>query len=175
MSENVSRRTALLKLGVLLNALAAAILAIPIVGYLFSAVERERRYTAWVSLGPLAQFPAGQTRLAKYTNPQRRPWDGKTAEIPCWVRSIDPQTFQIFAINCTHLGCPVRWFPQSRLFMCPCHGGAYYADGARAAGPPPRGLFQYRYRIQNGQLIIKAGELPTLATCGSMQPGGEKS
>ena len=56
-----------------------------------------------------------------------------------------PRTkFQVFAINCAHLGCPVRWFPQSGLFMCPCHGGAYYADGSRASGPPERGLFEYR-------------------------------
>ena len=67
-------------------------------------------------------------------------------------------------INCTHLGCPVRWFPQSGLFMCPCHGGAYYADGARASGPPPRGLFQYDYKIEGGELWIKAGQVPTLAS-----------
>jgi menaquinol-cytochrome c reductase iron-sulfur subunit len=164
MSEGVTRRSALMKLGILLNAAVAAILAIPVVGYLLSAVERERHYTAWVTLGPLSQFPQGQTRLASFKNPLRRPWDGSTADIPCWVRCVDAQNFQVFAINCAHLGCPVRWFPQSQLFMCPCHGGIYYADGAPAAGPPPRGLFQYRYRIENGQLVIKAGELPTLAT-----------
>jgi len=47
------------------------------------------------------------------------------------------------------------------LFMCPCHGGAYYQDGSRAAGPPPRGLFQYHYKIEGGKLLIKAGEMPT--------------
>ena len=66
------------------------------------------------------------------------------------------RTFQVFAINCAHLGCPVRWFPQSNLFMCPCHGGVYYSDGSHAAGPPPRGLFQYHYRIEDGKLFIKA-------------------
>ena len=48
--------------------------------------------------------------------------------------------------------------------MCPCHGGVYYADGAHASGPPPRGLFQYDYKIEGGELWIKAGEVPTLAT-----------
>jgi Rieske Fe-S protein len=59
------------------------------------------------------------------------------------------------------LGCPVRWFPQSNLFMCPCHGGVYYSDGSHAAGPPPRGLFRYHYRIEGGKLFIKSGEMPT--------------
>ena len=88
-------------------------------------------------------------------------WDGETGNIACWVRRVDDQTFQVFAINCAHLGCPVRWFPQSSLFMCPCHGGAYYQDGSRASGPPERGLFQYRYKIEDGRLLIKAGEMPT--------------
>ena len=29
------------------------------------------------------------------------------------------------------------------------------------SGPPPRGLFQYRYKIEDGKLFIKAGEMPT--------------
>ena len=87
--------------------------------------------------------------------------DGETAEIPCWVRNIDGNNFQVFAINCAHLGCPVRWFPKSRLFMCTCHGGAYYEDGSRASGPPERGLFQYPFKVLDGKLQIQAGELPT--------------
>jgi menaquinol-cytochrome c reductase iron-sulfur subunit len=56
----------------------------------------------------------------------------------------------------------VRWFPQSRLFMCPCHGGVYYEDGSRASGPPPRGLFPYPAKIESGRLWIDAGRLPGL-------------
>jgi len=47
--------------------------------------------------------------------------------------------------------------------MCPCHGGAYYEDGSRASGPPERGLFEYRYSIINGKLMINAGQMPTLS------------
>jgi Rieske Fe-S protein len=45
--------------------------------------------------------------------------------------------------------------------MCPCHGGAYYQDGARASGPPERGLFEYPHKIEAGKLLIHAGEMPT--------------
>jgi Rieske Fe-S protein len=79
------------------------------------------------------------------------------------VRRIAGARFQVFAINCAHLGCPVRWFPESGLFMCPCHGGVYYADGSRASGPPPRGLFEYQSKIEGGQLWVRGGELPTLS------------
>jgi len=74
----------------------------------------------------------------------------------CWVRRVGADQFQVFAINCAHLGCPVRWFPQSGLFMCPCHGGAYYRDGSRASGPPERGLFEYPYKVENGLVTIQA-------------------
>jgi Rieske Fe-S protein len=47
--------------------------------------------------------------------------------------------------------------------MCPCHGGAYYADGSRASGPPERGLFTYDFKIIDGQLHINAGQMPTLS------------
>ena len=159
----VTRRAFLVKLGIGFNALVAMLLAVPIVRYILSPVTQERRsgYQSWLSLGSVDQFPAGQTRLATYRNPVVNPWDGETANIVCWVRHIDGEKFQVFAINCAHLGCPVRWFPQSSLFMCPCHGGVYYADGARASGPPDRGLFEYRYKIDAGNLHIKAGEIPT--------------
>jgi menaquinol-cytochrome c reductase iron-sulfur subunit len=163
LPRGLTRRDLFMKLGIFFNGIVAAILAVPIVRYLLSPVAQRRKggYESWVPLGNLEQFPSGKTRLATYRNPIVNRWDGDTAEIPCWVRNVDGQTFQVFAINCAHLGCPVRWFQQSGLFMCPCHGGAYYQDGSRASGPPERGLFEYHYRIEGGKLLIKAGEIPT--------------
>jgi menaquinol-cytochrome c reductase iron-sulfur subunit len=163
LPDGLSRRRVLMKLAMFFNAAVGMILAVPIVGYLLSPVIRERKpgYESWLSLGSLDQFPDGQTRLATYRNPVANPTDGETANIPCWVRNVGSGKFQVFAINCAHLGCPVRWFPQSALFMCPCHGGAYYQDGSRASGPPERGLFEHRHKIEQGNLLIQAGEMPT--------------
>jgi menaquinol-cytochrome c reductase iron-sulfur subunit len=163
LPTGLTRRELFTKLGIFLNSLVAVILAVPIVRYLLSPVSRGRKegYESWVPLGNVDQFPAGQTRLATYRNPVVNPWDGDTAEIACWVRNVDGKVFQVFAVNCAHLGCPVRWFPQSSLFMCPCHGGVYYQDGSRASGPPERGLFEYHYKIDGGKLLIQAGEMPT--------------
>jgi Rieske Fe-S protein len=159
----VSRRWLLLKVGALFNAVVGIAVAVPVVKYLLWPAKPDNAYKSWVSLGSVDSFPVGETRLAKYTNPVGREWDGATDRVACWVRRISLREFQVFAINCAHLGCPVRWFPQSGLFMCPCHGGAYYADGSRASGPPERGLFAYDTKIVDGNLQINAGQMPTLS------------
>src|SRR5882762_5316066 len=86
----ISRRNMLMILGVGINAVAAALFSVPIIGYIFApAQKREMRADlAWVSLGQITQFPEGETRLANYRNPLVRPSDGATANIPCWVRHI---------------------------------------------------------------------------------------
>jgi Rieske Fe-S protein len=161
--ETISRRGLLMKLGILFNGLVATALAVPIVGFVLSSVTRGRAnaYLSWVPLGSVSEFPEGETRLATFRNPFVTPTDGKTVDIACWVRRVSGEEFQVFAVNCAHLGCPVRWFPQSGLFMCPCHGGAYYRDGSRASGPPERGLFEYPHKVKDGVVTIQAGELPT--------------
>jgi Rieske Fe-S protein len=159
----LTRRGLFMKMGILFNGLVGTALAVPIVQFLLSSITRGRAsgYLSWVPLGAVSAFPEGETRLATFRNPYVTPTDGKTADTACWVRRIEGDQFQVFAVNCAHLGCPVRWFPQSGLFLCPCHGGAYYRDGSRASGPPERGLFEYPFKIENGVLTIQAGELPT--------------
>lgn len=160
-----SRRVFLFQLAVGLNALVGAVLAVPLIGYVISPSLKKASHTgAWIKLGDISAFPSGQTTLVSFKSPVGVFDDGQTADIPCWVRHISDRRFQVFAINCAHLGCPVRWFAQSKLFLCPCHGGAYYEDGARAAGPPERGLFLYRHRLVGDSLVIHAGDMPTLAT-----------
>lgn len=163
-NENLlSRRGLFMKMGILFNGLVATALGVPIVGFLLSSITRGRAnaYLSWVPLGTVNEFPEGETRLATFRNPNVMPTDGKTVDTACWVRRVEGHQFQVFAVNCAHLGCPVRWFPQSGLFMCPCHGGAYYRDGSRASGPPERGLFEYPYKVQDGLITIQAGELFT--------------
>jgi Rieske Fe-S protein len=160
-----SRRAFLFKLSVMLNAAVGAVLAVPLVGYLLGpALKKGSNTGSWIVLGGINDFPVGETRLADFRSPVASFDDGDTAKVACWVRRISDRQFQVFAVNCAHLGCPVRWFAQSKLFLCPCHGGAYYEDGSRASGPPERGLFEYRYRLDGDSLVIHAGDMPTLAT-----------
>ena len=166
-AEDLSRRTFLMKVGIALNAVVALAIATPVVAYLLGPVIKRKEYLQWIALGSTDDFAAGETKLVSFQNPFSNSWDGATAQVPAYVRRTGSgegvNDFTVFAINCAHLGCPVRWFKESQLFMCPCHGGVYYADGSRASGPPERGLFTYDVRLDNGKLMIHAGQIPTLS------------
>jgi len=73
---------------------------VPVVKYLLSPVKSDDAYKSWISLGGIDSFPVGETRLAKFTNPVGRSWDGETDGVACWVRRIADKEFQVFAINC---------------------------------------------------------------------------
>jgi menaquinol-cytochrome c reductase iron-sulfur subunit len=158
------RRSFLGGLTALLGAVASAVVAIPCFGYFLGA---RKPPVSWVKLGPVKDFAQGETRMVTFDNPLRQPWDGMTAETGVYVRyqgadEPDEKQFLVLAVNCAHLGCPVSWFPQSGLFMCPCHGGVYYSNGARASGPPPRGLFHCVWRVRDEVLEVQAPHYPTL-------------
>jgi menaquinol-cytochrome c reductase iron-sulfur subunit len=157
--DSLKRRTLFRWLTGGLGAVATVILAIPFVGYILGLRKRPAQ---WVTLGSVADFPPDETRLVTFDNPIRQPWDGMAAHIGVYVRHQGEENFLVLAANCAHLGCPVSWFPQSGLFMCPCHGGVYYATGERASGPPPRGLFHCVTRVRNGKLEVQAPHYPTL-------------
>jgi Rieske Fe-S protein len=63
----------------------------------------------------------------------------------------------VLSNSCAHLGCPVRWFPEQQLYLCPCHGGLYDINGGWVGGPPPRAMYRYTEAEvrENGKLYVK--------------------
>src|SRR4030095_13767478 len=79
---DLNRRDFLLKLGLGLNVLAGAMIAIPLVGYVMSVFVK-RPPLKWTALGALEKFPEATTKLATYENADDREWGGEVAVIPC--------------------------------------------------------------------------------------------
>jgi menaquinol-cytochrome c reductase iron-sulfur subunit len=153
------RRRFLSRLSIALSAFAATIVGIPVVGFILGPLVQPEE-TVWRRVGAVNDFGIGQTVKVTFEDPSPMAWAGVTALTAAWLRRIDAEQFVAFTVDCAHLGCPVRWLPTAQLFMCPCHGGVYYADGSVAAGPPPRGLFKYPVRVRDGQVEIKASAVP---------------
>jgi Rieske Fe-S protein len=130
-----------------------------------------------VDLGPLDNFPAQQYVVAQFNSKKGEPQDvGRRA---AFIRSNGQvngvPSFTIISNRCAHVGCPtqpqglpgnpktidtdagpVTITPVASVsgFQCPCHGGAYDAEGNRIAGPPVRALDRYQFLIRNGHLVL---------------------
>jgi Rieske Fe-S protein len=63
----------------------------------------------------------------------------------------------VLSNSCAHLGCPVRWNTEKKLYLCPCHGGLYDINGGWVGGPPPRGMYRYTDAEvrEDGKLYVK--------------------
>ncbi len=157
--EVLSRRRFLEKLSIALGGFCAAVVGLPVIGFVIAPLFRKAP-EQWTTLGKVGDFQIGKTANVTVLDPSPLPWAGITAKNAVWLRRESDTSFIAFSANCTHLGCPVRWMEGAELFLCPCHGGAYYKDGSVAAGPPPRPLFRYDVRIENGEVQINSVVVP---------------
>ncbi len=157
--ETLSRRQFFARISIGLGAVGAALIGIPFIGFILAPLLQQGPQI-WRSVGSVDQFKVGETVEVSFTDPSPLPWAGITAQTAAWLRRESEQQFTAFAVNCTHLGCPVRWLSDANLFMCPCHGGVYYKDGRVAAGPPPKPLPTYNVRVQDGQVQILTRPIP---------------
>jgi menaquinol-cytochrome c reductase iron-sulfur subunit len=157
--EDSGRRRFLARLGVAAGALIATLVGLPVLSYILLPVSR-KMLRQWVSVGPIDKFTVGDTVLVSFQNPSARAWAGVTGKTGAWVRRVGDNSFIAFVLNCSHMGCPVRWETASKLFFCPCHGSVYYEDGTVAAGPAPFALQRFRVRVRGGQVELQSRPIP---------------
>ncbi len=157
--EEMSRRRFLSRITLAAGFAGAALIGVPIIGFLFSPLIRKPPLV-WRDLGPVDQYKIGETVIVNYLDPSPLPWAGVSARSAAWLRRSGQNEFTAFSVNCTHLGCPVRWLPDAGLFLCPCHGGVYNTQGQPVAGPPPKPLAHYPVRVNNGRVEILTSPIP---------------
>lgn len=156
-----SRRRFLSALSIGLGTLAAAAVALPIVGFILTPLIRGVP-NKWRTVTGINDLKVGDTVEVSFLDSSPVAWSGVTAKTAAWLRRESDTEFVAFSVNCTHLGCPVRWLQSAELFMCPCHGGVYYKNGEVASGPPPHALFRYETRVENGNVQVLTSGIPTV-------------
>ena len=170
-------RSKFLEAGTLgLGAVMGGAMTVPSIGFMIApAFERQRHGDA--NIGPIKNFPEGTYMVTTFMLSKAK---GDVSRRTAYVRYNGPlqgqPSFTIISNRCAHLGCPVQpsgpideakkleyetsngpvtLMPsQPAGFGCPCHGGAYDAEGNRTAGPPVRGLDRYEYSVLDGNLHI---------------------
>lgn len=134
----------------------ASILGVPLASFFALPALRqlERR---WLEVGLVSDFPEGEIKkvLAKPLTAQV--WPYQTPPVAIFVLNRGGENFALYHIHCTHVGCPIRWNPQAGRFFSPCHGGVFDKEGRVLAGPPPRPLDRYEYKIEKG--VLYAGQV----------------
>ena len=170
-------RSAFLELSTLgIGAAIGGLVTIPALGFMI-APAFVGQGDEEVDLGPLDNFPDQQYVIAQFNSKKDEPQDvGRRA---AFIRSNGQvngvPSFTIISNRCAHVGCPtqpqglpgnpkkittaagsVTITPVASVsgFQCPCHGGAYDAEGNRVAGPPVRALDRYAFLIRNGKLVL---------------------
>lgn len=127
-------------------AVSAAVLAFPILSYLGAA--RRNLTVRDVVLDPLgkelkaSELVNGGVRMAQLNDEPVLVFSGEAAP-------------RILSAVCTHLGCTVKWSPDSAKIMCPCHGGVYDASGKPVSGPVPSALKEIPVAIRNDRMIVR--------------------
>ncbi len=153
------RRRFLTRLSVGLSGVIGAAIGLPIAGFLLAPLFR-RPEEEWHPVGTVIVFPIGETVEVVIEDPSPLAWAGLASRTAVWLRRESEREFIAFSVNCTHLGCPVRWLQDAGLFMCPCHGGVFYRDGRVAGGPPQEPLIRYPVRVREGLVEILSGASP---------------
>jgi menaquinol-cytochrome c reductase iron-sulfur subunit len=150
-----SRRTFLGALLGLASAFVGALLAVPVLRYVFYPMTAEAEESDWAEVGPVASVSNVQTPLRRTLGLKQRDGWRETASQPVVYIIKTGGEFKALSAICPHLGCTVPWDPGRNEFVCPCHGGTFSADGTHLSGPPRRSLDSLETRVSGGKLMVK--------------------
>jgi Rieske Fe-S protein len=143
----------------------AGVIGVP-VGAALIAPALRKEDAAWSPVGRIGDPEAGEPDLAVEGKPMLTTFTALVQDaymsaapqnVPVFVVNRGNNEFTVFDVRCTHLGCPVTWKEEDQEFFSPCHGGVFDIDGRVVAGPPPRPLDRYDYKIEGD--VLFAGKL----------------
>jgi succinate dehydrogenase / fumarate reductase iron-sulfur subunit len=108
----------------------------------------------WVPVAPLNQVPEGDIATIMMRYELKNGLYTQRMATPVLV-SRTGRDITCFKASCTHLGCIVKWDSQLERFRCACHGGVFDREGNVLAGPPPRPLDRYRFKVDADHLFVE--------------------
>lgn len=110
-------------------------------------------------IGTMDEYPAGDVDKYGVVSVSEKFMESQRV----WIVRESDRLYAIFG-KCTHLGCTPKWYPDERLFKCPCHGSEYYSNGVNFAGPAPRPMDRYGIGArEDGRLQVDTSALYTVA------------
>ena len=154
----ISRRSFVTGVVALLGGVIASIIAIPAIGYLISPGLRKRITDEWVPIGKLEDIPLDIPTLSTFTRTSQAGWERNATSHGVYVIRSSADSLDVFSNTCTHLSCRVSWDDEQEAFICPCHDGSFAKDGSIIAGPQPRALDRFEFKIEDDTLLVHLTE-----------------
>lgn len=153
MSENIDRRRAL---SILASFIAGAwsMGAALVAGAFVTSPLRRKREDTELSIGKSVLYGADFS-LVQLDVPIEDGWHERVEHVHLYARAIEGGDPMVLSATCTHLGCTVKWNPDTAEFECPCHGGRFSEHGDVLSGPPPAPLKRVPAEIRDGEIFIR--------------------
>lgn len=142
MGEEVKERRSFLNLILaFLSAISALIIGLPLIRFTFppeGVIKMRGRKT---QVGKVREIPEGGSKTVLFENS------------PVLLINYGGE-FRALSAICSHMGCFLRWDPQSGQIKCPCHYASFDIEGKVISGPPPRPLKSFKIEISDERIFI---------------------
>jgi Rieske Fe-S protein len=137
--------------GLIVAGISAA-LGVTIGRYSISPAFSTSNEQDWTDLGSLNEFAEGKLVKKNVIVSQDAGWGKFQTQRSVWIVRKG-ESAKVFSGVCPHLGCSVN--SREDKFICACHGSEWDVEGARLAGPTPRGLDTLEVRVEENKLKVK--------------------
>jgi ubiquinol-cytochrome c reductase cytochrome b subunit len=137
-----------------ISALITLAIGVPLIGNLIGPSFQRRRLT-WSKIADIRSLPVGEPQKIDFSFNTKDAYLTETVMHSVWIVKGRSSEVTIYSPICPHLGCHYDWNPQSKTFVCPCHGSIFSIDGKVLGGPAPRPLDTLPFRVENGMLYVQ--------------------
>jgi quinol-cytochrome oxidoreductase complex cytochrome b subunit/nitrite reductase/ring-hydroxylating ferredoxin subunit len=151
--ENTRRSFLKMMIGSM-SALITLALGVPFVGNLIGP-SFQRRRLSWSKIGDIRSLPIGRPLNLNFSFNIQDAYLRQTVTYSVWIIKRSSSEIAVYSPICPHLGCHYDWNPQSKTFVCPCHGSVFSIGGKVLGGPAPRPLDTLPFKVENGMLYVQ--------------------
>lgn len=110
--------------------------------------------TQWVRIDKMEDISIGQVKTVNINYTEHKGFYTSKNKEPIMVWRKEDELV-VYNSECPHLGCQIHWDQEKQLFLCACHGGTFDLDGSVVAGPPPRPMYRYNFKVEDGYLFAE--------------------
>ncbi len=128
-----------------------------VAGFVTNALGRKTE-RPWLRVGAAEELDPESFKAHVLRMQHTHAWIEEQSSLTVFIKDLYPEPPLVLLSTCSHLGCSVKWNPESGdhgQFKCPCHGGVYDAKGQVVSGPPPQPLTQLEVKIEDDTCFVR--------------------